>query len=228
MNSPNDRMHISPLADVGLIVAFDGETEALRYARTLNRALPAWVEDVVPSYRTVGIVLRPGSISIDDAKVWLEGVRPDRLETSVGALHCIPCCYEMQLDMQLVTHATGCTSAEVVALHTSIEYPVYAIGFCPGFPYLGGLPAKLEGVPRLPRPRLQVLPGSVGLAAKQTGIYPLARPGGWNLIGRTPLLLVDEADDYFPIRPGDRLRFTAIDETEYYKREGSRLEVSRS
>lgn len=224
-------MHVAPLADLGLIVRFDSEAEAMRYASAVARDTPTWAADVVPSYRSVGIVLRPGSVSVAEAREYLEGVSPDAPDGEggpVGVLHLIPCCYEMQLDMERVTQATGCSVGEVVALHTSVEYPVYAIGFCPGFPYLGGLPAKLEGVPRLPKPRLLVPPGSVGLTAKQTGIYPLARPGGWNLIGRTPLVLVDEADDYFPIRPGDRLRFTAIGGNEYHERVGSRLEVYRS
>ena len=79
---------------------------------------------------------------------------------------------------------------------------MYAIGFVPGFPYLGYLPAELCGVGRLPSPRLRVEPGSVGLTGRQTGVYPLPRPAGWNILGRTPLTLVDVADGYFPIRVG--------------------------
>ena len=223
-------MHIAPLADLGFIVGFDTEIEAVRYALALSQAMPfpLWIEDIVPSYRSVGIVVKPGSFSIREARRYLEGVRPTAADGEVGVLHIVPCCYEMQLDMDRVTLATGCSMREVIELHTAVEYPVRAIGFCPGFPYLSGLAARLEGVPRLDRPRLRVEPGSVGLTAKQTGIYPLERPGGWNLIGKTPLVLVDEADDYFPIRPGDRLQFTAIDEKAYHKLEGSRLEVSRS
>ena len=100
---------------------------------------------------------------------------------------------------------------------------MYAIGFVPGFPYLGYLPAELCGVGRLPSPRLRVEPGSVGLTGKQTGIYPLPRPGGWNILGRTPLTLVDVADGYFPLRVGDRVRFSRIDEAEYHRREGERI-----
>src|SRR5205807_4427751 len=100
---------------------------------------------------------------------------------------------------------------------------VYAIGFCPGFPYLGYLPASLSDVPRLPVPRLRVEAGSVGLTGRQTGIYTEARPGGWNLIGRTPLQLVDVADGYFPLRTGDRVRFTRIDEAEFRRLLGQRL-----
>jgi inhibitor of KinA len=123
-----------------------------------------------------------------------------------------------------VAQATGLTAEEVVALHTSAEYTVYAIGFCPGFPYLGYLPEALCGVPRLPAPRLRVEPGSVGLTGRQTGIYTEARPGGWNLVGRTPLTLVDVSDGYFPLRTGDRVRFERVDEAEFHRLLGRRLE----
>src|SRR5947199_152200 len=82
-----------------------------------------------------------------------------------------------------------------------------AVGFVPGFPYLGYLPAELCGVGRLPSPRVRVEAGSVGLTGRQTGVYPLPRPGGWNLIGRTPLVVVDVAAGFFPLRVGDAVRF---------------------
>jgi inhibitor of KinA len=138
-------------------------------------------------------------------------------------VHHVPCCYELELDMGRVTEHTGLAPEEIVALHTSQEYTIYAIGFCPGFPYLGYLPARLGGVPRQPSPRLRVEAGSVGLTGRQTGIYTLERPGGWNIIGRTPLQLVDVASGYFPLRTGDRLRFVAIDQAAYHRLMGQRL-----
>ena len=99
----------------------------------------------------------------------------------------MPCCYELQLDLERITRHTGLPADAVIRLHLAAEYTVYAIGFCPGFPYLGYLPAPLSGVPRLETPRLHVETGSVGLTGRQTGIYTQPRPGGWNLIGRTPL-----------------------------------------
>src|SRR5207248_2091760 len=106
---------------------------------------------------------------------------------------------------------------------SSVEYVTYAIGFCPGFPYLGYLPERLCGVSRLESPRLRVEPGSVGLTGRQTGIYTEARPGGWSLIGRTPLTLVGVESSYFPLRTGDRARFVRIDELEFERRRGERL-----
>src|SRR5437764_15088388 len=120
----------------------------------------------------------------------------------------------MQRRLARVADHYGRTAEEVIRFHTEAEYTVYAIGFCPGFPYLGYLPAELCGVPRLPAPRLRVEPGSVGLTGRQTGVYPLERPGGWNIIGRTPLVLADPAAGYFPLPVGDRVRFLRIDEAE--------------
>ena len=138
-------------------------------------------------------------------------------------LHRIPCCYEFQLDLARVAEHTHLPIDEIIRLHSEAEYTVYAIGFCPGFPYLGYLPPALCGVPRLPTPRLRVEPGSVGLTGRQTGIYPEARPGGWNLIGRTPLTLVNVAAGYFPLRTGDRVRFEPIGEAEFRRLAGRRL-----
>src|SRR6202042_1859960 len=89
----------------------------------------------------------------------------------------IPVCYEMQSDMARGCEHTGLSADDVIRLHTSTEFTVYAIGFAPGFPYLGYLPPELCGVGRLPSPRLRVEPGSVGLTGRQTGVYPLVRPG---------------------------------------------------
>jgi inhibitor of KinA len=137
--------------------------------------------------------------------------------------YCIPVCYEMAPDMPRVCEHTGLTSDDVIRLHTSIDFTVYAIGFVPGFPYMGYLPPELCGVGRLPSPRVRVEPGSVGLTGRQTGIYPLPRPGGWNLIGRTPLVIVDVASGFFPLRVGDVVRFIRIDDAEFRRLEGERL-----
>jgi inhibitor of KinA len=125
--------------------------------------------------------------------------------------------------MRRIEQRIGLPADDIIRLHTETEYTTYAIGFCPGFPYLGYLPDALCGVPRLETPRLRVEAGSVGLTGRQTGIYPLPRPGGWNLLGRTPLELVNVADGYFPLRAGDRVRFERIDEREFAHLQGERL-----
>src|SRR5262249_12228478 len=137
--------------------------------------------------------------------------------------HVIPCCYELGPDLERVAQQTGHSIEDVVRFHSGTEYVVFAIGFCPGFPFLGYLQPELSGVPRLPTPRKRVVPGSVGLTGRQTGIYPLERPGGWNLVGRTPLMLVDVATAYFPLRVGDQVCFEPIDRCEFDRRAGERL-----
>ncbi|MEQ0580317.1 5-oxoprolinase subunit PxpB [Pantoea dispersa] len=110
-------------------------------------------------------------------------------------------------DLAEVAHAADLTSQQVVELHSSADYVVYFIGFQPGFPYLGGLDERLH-TPRRAEPRLVVPGGSVGIGGSQTGIYPLAAPGGWQLIGHTPLSLFDpQQQPPTLLRPGDSVRF---------------------
>ncbi len=131
----------------------------------------------------------------------------------------------MGLDWPRLEQHTGRVREELIRLHSQTVYTVYAIGFCPGFPYLGYLPEGLAGVPRLPAPRIKVAAGSVGLTGRQTGIYTEERPGGWNIVGRTPLELVNVRDNYFPLETGDRVQFRRIDETGISKTGGERLDT---
>jgi inhibitor of KinA len=129
----------------------------------------------------------------------------------------IPVCYggEHGPDLEAVAARAGVEPAEAARLHSKAVYTVQAIGFTPGFPYLAGLPAALHA-PRRPTPRETVPAGSVGIGGAQTGVYPLASPGGWNLIGRTPLRLF-RAEEANPsvLRVGDRVRFRPITVEEF-------------
>jgi KipI family sensor histidine kinase inhibitor len=118
-------------------------------------------------------------------------------------------------DIEFVAKHNNLCQEEVIALHTGRDYLVYMLGFTPGFCYLGGMSERLE-TPRLVTPRTRIPAGSVGIAGKQTGIYPIDSPGGWQLIGRTPLRLFDPTrDPVVLIEAGDYVRFTQIDEQEY-------------
>jgi inhibitor of KinA len=216
---------LKPLGDQAVMAYLDSEAEAQAFAHAVRAAKESWVVDVVPAYASVAVFydLNQADFSSVAARLARMVNEAAALAPVEGRLHCIPCCYEMGPDLTRVAEHRGMTSEEVIWLHTSIVYTVYAIGFCPGFPYLGYLPAELTGVPRLPTPRLRVEAGSVGLTGRQTGIYPEARPGGWNLIGRTPLELVNVKDGYFPLRTGDRVQFQPIDEDEFRKLAGKRL-----
>jgi KipI family sensor histidine kinase inhibitor len=125
----------------------------------------------------------------------------------------IPVAYggEYGPDLDAVAALTGHTSDEVVAMHCGAEYLVYFLGFSPGFPYLGGLPESIAA-PRLDTPRRRVPAGSVAIGGSQTGVYPMASPGGWRIIGRTPLRLFDPgADPPVLLQMGDHVRFVPLD-----------------
>lgn len=136
-------------------------------------------------------------------------------EMPEGKTITIPVCYDADFgpDLMRLTEATHTDAAILVQLHGSRVYDVYAIGFMPGFPYLGFLPEKLQ-VPRRARPRTRVAAGSVAVAGTQTGIYPFDAPGGWHVIGNTPLQLFNpERDPPFLLQPGDRVQFQPISKT---------------
>jgi inhibitor of KinA len=214
---------LKPLGDQAVVAYLPDEAAAARFAAAVRAAAYPWLVDVVPAYVSVGVFFDPAAVNLRSVRETLAKVRPTTGAEVAGRLHVIPCCYEMQLDLERVVTHTGLPADRVIEEHTNAVYSVFAIGFCPGFPYLGYLPPALEGVPRLPSPRMRVAPGSVGLTARQTGVYPLARPGGWNLIGRTPLELVNVEDEYFPLRVGDRVQFRRIDDAEFRRLEGERL-----
>jgi inhibitor of KinA len=220
---------LQPLGDQAVLASFDNEASAIAWAAAVRRLTPPWLVDVVTAYGSVAVFFDLDRTTAADVVQALGQVVLPAAEALRDAReHEIPCCYELQLDLEHVARSTGLSADEVIDLHTGTQYTVYAIGFCPGFPYLGYLPQPLCGIPRRSSPRLRVEPGSVGLTGRQTGIYTEARPGGWSLIGRTPLELVDVADGYFPLRTGDRVRFVRIDEAEYTLLYGQRLATGHS
>jgi inhibitor of KinA len=216
---------IVPLGDTAALVHLPDEAAAGRLAAAARAGEVPGRLDVVQAYASVAVFLDPRALPFARAAAWLRGLDVKLVPAAAaGRSFVIPCCYEFGPDLERVAEHTKLTPAEVIARHSAAEYTVYAVGFCPGFPYLGYLPAELSGVPRLPAPRPRVEPGSVGLTGRQTGLYPLARPGGWNLIGRTPLEMVNLADGYFPLRTGDHVRFRPIDRGEYEELSGRRLQ----
>ena len=220
-------MTLSPLGDQAVLAYFPDEAAAVRFAAAVRAAGPPWLLDVVPAYASVGVFFDPDLTTTQAAARWAKRLKvpPADATGPPGKAHAVPVCYEMGPDLGRVAEHTGLTPDRVIELHLSREYTVYAVGFVPGFPYLGYLPDELCGVARLPSPRLRLDAGSVGLTGRQTGVYPLPRPGGWNIVGRTPLTLVDVADGFFPIRVGDTVRLTRIDEAGFRQLEGERLAV---
>jgi inhibitor of KinA len=153
-----------------------------------------------------------------ELKWWARSI--DCRETPAARLVELPVCYDIEFgpDLDDVARWTGLAVDDVIKLHSGAEYLVCLIGFAPGFPYLSGMPPQLA-TPRLETPRISVPAGSVGIAGEQTGVYPLATPGGWRIIGRTPCALF--SPDWRPpslLTAGDVVRFRPIDRQEFLER----------
>jgi inhibitor of KinA len=213
---------IEPLGDQACLVRCASEKEARAFAFSARQMDWPWLVDVVPAYKSVGLYFDLRLCRYRQVEKALERltIRPAPLQKREIE---IPCCYAYEADLERICSHSKLDRERVIELHWQTIYTVYAIGFCPGFPYMGYLPEPLSGVPRLPSPRARVEPGAVGLTGRQTGIYTEKRPGGWNLIGRTPLELVNVQDGYFPLQVGDQVRFTPINRAEFQRLRGNRL-----
>ncbi len=214
-------MEIVPLGDSALIVRVGdslGEVLALQ-ERLAAAALPG-VDDIAPAFASVAVffqspaLLAAGRAALETA---LRGKKRGRKTALRPRLVEVPVCYEAEFALDLETVARHCRLSpnDVVARHSAGRYDVRCVGFTPGFPFLGGLPAALA-TPRREKPRTLVPAGALGIGGAQTGIYPLPSPGGWNIIGRTPLRLFDVTREPAALlRAGDRVRFVAISREEF-------------
>lgn len=213
-------VQFKPASDQSLLVYFGRRItprahEGVRKLVQLLQAEPiAGVRNLHPAYRSLLIDFDPLKLRHEQLAAFLrrylrrmEGLRlPEPRELQ------IPTCYggEFGPDLGEVARLHRMTPAKVVELHCSVTYMVYFLGFVPGFAYLGVLPKELV-TPRLASPRRSTPPGSVGIADHQTAVYPFTTPGGWRLIGRTPLAMFDPSrEDMSFLRIGDRVRFTPI------------------
>lgn len=210
----------SPAGDSALLVTF-GEAIDLatnRQAHALAHLLaedpPPGLGEAVPGYTTLLVHYDPLQLDYPEMLAWVQPRAFLAIKSTKSILPAarrveVPVFYGGSLgpDLEFVAAHNGLTSDDVIRRHTARDYPVYLIGFTPGFPYLGGLDESIAA-PRLPSPRQQVPAGSVGIAGQQTGIYPVDSPGGWRLIGWTPLKLFDPArQPPSLLAPGDVVRF---------------------
>lgn len=183
-----------------------------------DSGIPGIIE-TVPTYRSITVHYDPEQIRYEALVAQLKGLldKLDQIEIPPSQVLEIPVLYggEMGPDLDFVAQNAGMTPEEVIKLHTSTEYLIYMLGFTPGFTYLGGMDERIA-TPRLKTPRVKIPAGSVGIAGSQTGVYPIDSPGGWQLIGQTPVHMYD-ADRAEPILPkaGQYIKFYAIDQAEY-------------
>ncbi|NJE48102.1 5-oxoprolinase subunit PxpB [Thermococcus sp. 9N3] len=225
-------MNFKPLGDSALLVSFgeviDEETNDRTHALAgaIEKANFEWLVEVVPAYSSLAVIYDANHIDFEGVKQAIQGLEFSA-EKFEGRLVEIPVLYggEHGPDLEFVAEYNGLTPEEVIEIHSKPIYRVYFLGFLPGFAYLGGIDERIA-TPRLEKPRLKVPAGSVGIAGKQTGIYPLESPGGWRLIGRTPLRLFNPSKEPPTLlQPGDRVKFVPIDEGEFeelYKAEWGR------
>ena len=210
-------MTLKPLGDSAWLVEFPDGTplaQVLRLVAALNHHRLEGVKDVVSCFASVAVHFD----WVDGADVhdWIETVMMDapRFEMPAGKFVEIPVCYAGP-DLDEVAMLLDLSTEELIALHSAAVYTVAAVGFSPGFPYLSGLPWRLN-LPRRKTPRLAVPAGSVAIAGGQAGIYPFTSPGGWHVLGRTGKTLFDPAAvQPAVLQPGDQVRFTAVNKLDF-------------
>ncbi|MGY4815755.1 5-oxoprolinase subunit PxpB [Pseudomonas chlororaphis subsp. piscium] len=223
--------------DCLMVRLFDAIAEAnmpwmLAASERLRAAFGGQLIDLVPSYTTLMVHYDLRALSPSQARelidMALTELTPD--SRTGGQRHVLPVWYDLSVgpELSLLSRRSGLSVNEVIRCHSEREYQVFALGFAPGFAFMG-LVDEVLAAPRLDTPRKRVAAGSVGIAERQTAAYPVVSPGGWNLIGRTPSRLFDrERDGYSLMQPGDSVRFAAVDHAEFIRLGGddTPLEVS--
>jgi KipI family sensor histidine kinase inhibitor len=217
----NDNIRCLPCGDraitleLGNTIDLDLNRQVLALARELSGM--AGVVETVPTYRSLLVEFDPTALTPDEILARARALTGSPESVADVRRVTLPTIYggEFGPDLPHVAELHGLSEDEVVRLHTARDYPVYMVGFSPGFPYLGGLDERIATA-RLERPRTKVPAGSVGIADRQTGVYPQSTPGGWQIIGRTPApLFAPGSPDPVLLRAGDVLRFRAVTAGQY-------------
>lgn len=217
---------VSPLGDCAIVIAFGDDITAdtnltvRAFEQRLNAASPPGIVETVPAFTTVTVIYDPIRAGYDELVAAVEEVLAE-LPSEIKGLETrtveIPVHYggEFGPDLGFVASHNGLTEEEVIGIHSGTTYLVYMIGFAPGFPYLGGMSERIAA-PRRDAPRASIPVGSVGIAGRQTGVYSVETPGGWQLIGRTPLRLFrPEEERPSLLEAGDEVRFRPITRSEH-------------
>ncbi|KZE64149.1 kinase inhibitor [Fictibacillus phosphorivorans] len=223
---------IAPLGDnsliieLGLDISREIQQKVKKVSSFFEEKTFDWVIETVPGFTTVAVFYDPLKIQSDtlpyesvceELKLHLEKLEVE--EDSRPRIVEIPVCYggEFGPDLEEVASHNGLSTEEVIDIHANGEYIVYMIGFAPGFPYIGGMSEKIAA-PRRSNPRLKIPAGSVGIAGKQTGVYPIETPGGWQLIGKTPRkLFLPEGETPSLLQAGDQIKFVPISIEEFQR-----------
>ncbi|SEN89692.1 sensor histidine kinase inhibitor, KipI family [Amphibacillus marinus] len=217
---------IYPEGDHAIHIRFKAQIDPALNARVhdltarLRTAAIIGVQTIIPSFRTITVVYNPLLIKLAKLISQVEPLLKIDLSTSAKPkkIITIPVCYDKAFayDLAELANYNKLSIDEVIKRHSQTNYLIYLLGFLPGFAYLGGLDPQLA-MPRLDSPRVKIPAGSVGIAGHQTGIYPVESPGGWRIIGRTPIELFSmEREQPMLYEPGDYMRFIPIDKNQYH------------
>lgn len=196
------------------------ETATLDEIHALYRILsdhpPKGIIEILQAMESIAIVFDPDFITPQHIFSWLMSLSTEKKKISVKTQkHIIPVCYEMGKDLDKIAEYLNLSSDEIIKIHSDVDYTLAMIGFLPGFMYLSGLSEKLH-VPRKSNPDISVDAGSVGIGGSQTGMYSLSSPGGWNIIGLSPISLFESSKTPpMIVQPGDTVRFQPISSQEF-------------
>ncbi len=218
---------IMPTGDRALTVELGNEIDEhinarlMGFINKLSEARIKGIEEFVPSFRAVLIHYNPAILSYDRLTQILNKAlsEPITEKSHHKKIVRVPVCYDSEYgpDIEDVAKHAGITVEEVIKIHTATPYLVYMLGFQPGFPYLGGLDERIH-TPRLETPRVKLEAGSVGIGGGQTGLYPMESPGGWRIIGVTPVRCYNpDKEKPIPYMAGDYIRFESITKEEFLK-----------
>ncbi|MFA5803165.1 MAG: 5-oxoprolinase subunit PxpB [Melioribacteraceae bacterium] len=212
----NDR---SLLIKVGKEISRENHEKVHKIFLLLNSSKIEGIQSIHPAYNSILITFDPCIISPHRINEIITSLFEQENSVTIpeSRIITIPVCYEDEyaLDISNVAKQNSLTIDQVIQFHSQPEYLVYFLGFSPGFPYLGEMPKEIA-TPRLASPRLKVPEGSVAIGGDQTGIYPLSSPGGWNIIGRTPLKLFSpDKEEPTLLRMGDKVKFVPITKKEF-------------
>lgn len=208
-----------PAGDTALVVEFGDRIDrmlserVLRLSATLREAALAGVVETVPTFRSLLVRYDPVRCDGSDLQRHIASMLDDDApSTGKARLWRVPACYESAFapDLEDVAQRAGLSASQVIELHSGTVFHIYMIGFVPGYPYMGDLPQPLV-MPRRADPRTRVPPGSIAIAQTMTAIYPIESPGGWHLIGTTPIVLFDATRPRPALfSPGDKVRFEPV------------------